>query len=152
MVRFTSIFPAVAIVIACAAGGGCSSAPASGTTSTADASAFSGAPIASFATDAGKLHVDLRSAPDTPPSRGVESLELTVTTAAGGPADGLTIAVVPWMPAMGHGASVQPAVTAKGGGKYVVDDVDFFMPGQWQLRMTFSGAVEDHATPVLQIP
>ena len=125
---------------------GCSS-PAS-----ADGASFSGSPFASFTTDGGKLHVDLRTAPDQPPSRGVENVELVVHDESGAAVSGLTIDVVPWMPAMGHGASLQPRVEAAGEGRYVVSDVHFFMPGDWQLRLTFSGPVEDHAAPVLQIP
>ena len=51
---------------------------------------------------------------------------------------------------MGHGASVRPSVTAQGGGRYVVANVDFSMPGQWQLRLTFSGPI-DLATPHLKV-
>ena len=131
---------------------GCSSAPAPSSTSEGGAPSFPAEPFTGFASDAGKLHVDLRSAPEQPPTRGVMSLELTALGPSGEPADGLGVNLVPWMPAMGHGASVLPTVTSKGNGRYVVDDVDLFMPGQWQLRFTFSGPVEDHATVVLQIP
>ena len=109
-------------------------------------------PLTTFDGDSGKVHVELRTRPDQPPSRGVENLSLAVTDEAGVPLDGLTIDVVPWMPAMGHGASVKPQVTALGNGHYTVDNVDFVMPGQWQIRITFSGAIEDHAISVLQIP
>lgn len=129
-------------------GTGCSSASAP----SGDAATFSDAPFATITSDNGQLVFDMRAAPDPTPARGVDSIELTVRRAAGASADGLVIDAVPWMPAMGHGASVRPTVEAKGDGKYVLTNVNFFMPGQWQLRLTFSGPVEDHATPVLQIP
>jgi hypothetical protein len=68
------------------------------------------------------------------------------------PLDGVDVAAVPWMPAMGHGASVTPTVTAAGRGAYVLHDVDCFMPGSWELRTTFSGKVDDRATITLDIP
>ena len=139
---FRLIAPLAAMSVAC------SSAAAPSTSS----GAFEGPPLITFDGDGAKVHVELRTGPDQPPSRGVENLSLAVTDRAGAPLDGLTIEVVPWMPAMGHGASVKPQVTAVGNGHYTVEDVDFYMPGQWQIRITFSGAVEDHAISVLQIP
>ena len=53
-----------------------------------------------------------------------------MTDAAGAPKDGLDLAVVPWMPAHGHGASVKPTIVAMGNGKYLALNVSFFMPGQ----------------------
>jgi hypothetical protein len=131
---------------------GCSSASAPSPAPSGDASTFPAEPFVALVSDGGKLDFDLRSAPEQPPTRGVMILELTARGSSGAPADGLSVDLVPWMPAMGHGASVRPTVTPKGDGRYVIDDVDFFMPGQWQLRFTFSGPVEDHATVVLQIP
>jgi hypothetical protein len=98
------------------------------------------------------LQVELRTAPDQPPGRGVIAVEYRITHSDGTPAEGLTLTMVPWMPAMGHGASVVPTVADMGGGRYVVSDVEVFMPGQWELRTTFAGPVQDSATPVLQIP
>lgn len=53
---------------------------------------------------------------------------------------------------MGHGASVTPIVQAMGQGRYVFTDVSLFMPGEWQLRTTFSGEVEDSVAPVFSVP
>jgi len=66
--------------------------------------------------------------------------------------DGLSIDVTPWMPAMGHGASVQPTVTPQGEGKYLVDNVYLFMPGVWELRSVFAGSSTDRAAPSFQVP
>ena len=90
------------------------------------------------------------------------SVEYRVTAAGGGrcrsrrrrrrPVDGLAITVLPWMPDMGHGASVTPTVTAAGGGRYVVENVELFMPGKWELRTTLAGPSEDSVTPSFRIP
>ena len=149
--RFTRLLVFTLAVAWSTLGIACSSAPAS-SASSATSDPFEGEPLTTFDGDGGKVHVELRTRPDQPPSRGVENLSLAVTDEAGVPLDGLTIDVVPWMPAMGHGASVKPQVTALGNGHYTVDNVDFVMPGQWQIRITFSGAIEDHAISVLQIP
>jgi hypothetical protein len=53
---------------------------------------------------------------------------------------------------MGHGASIVPSITDEGSGRYVASDVDFFMPGTWELRTTLAGALQDSATPTFQIP
>ncbi len=86
----------------------------------------------------------------TTPTRGNQSMQLIVTTTAGAAVDGLTIDVVPWMPAMGHGTSLVPQVTALGSGVYEVDDLDLFMAGLWQLRTTF-GQPADDAAPEVEV-
>jgi hypothetical protein len=107
---------------------------------------FPATPAAALDGTSHVVHFEIRTSPQ-PPARGVSRAELRVTKLAGGaPVDGLTVAAVPWMPAMGHSASVQPTVSAEGSGKYLVDDVDFFMPGRWELRVSARGAVEDDAT------
>jgi hypothetical protein len=40
------------------------------------------------------------------------------------------------MPDHGHGSSVKPAVTPKGGGTYDVTNVYLPMPGLWRLTVT----------------
>ena len=124
----------------------CSSANATDATASFAATPFD------VLTSAGGLHVEARSAPEAQPARGVNSVELAVSDPTGAPRDGLGVDVVPWMSAMGHGASVKPSARAVGGGRYVLSDVDFFMPGRWELRITFtSGAADDHATLVIPI-
>jgi hypothetical protein len=101
---------------------------------------------------AGKLVVEVRTAPEQPPARGVATIELRIADAAGEPLDGLTVTAVPWMPDMGHGASVKPKVAAAGEGRYEVDNVNMFMPGRWELRIQATGPVEDSAKVTFQIP
>ena len=102
------------------------------------------------ATSAGGLHVEVRSSPQPPP-RGTCTMQVTLSGASG-PTDGVDIALVPWMDAMGHGTSIKPSVSAVGGGKYVVSNVSLFMPGTWSLRFAFSGAVNDEATVPVDVP
>jgi hypothetical protein len=114
---------------------------------------FPDTPLSILTSDLGKLHLEVRTAPVQPPSRGLCTVELTVTDAAtGAPADGLSLTVVPWMPAHGHGSSVQPTVTPLGQGRYVIGDVSLFMAGYWQLRTTFSNGVDDSAQPAFDVP
>ena len=108
--------------------------------------------VVSVTSDSGALKVEVRTSPE-PPARGTNGAELTVTNVADGtPRDGLTVTVVPWMAAMNHGSSTIPTVSAAGGGRYEVTGLDLFMPGHWVLRTTFSGPVDDHAEPALDIP
>ena len=131
---------AVAVAIACAACSSGSTGPAS-----FPADAFS-----TSTTDSGALRVELRTSPQ-PPARGTIEAQFVVTKMAdGSPVDGLTLAVQPWMPAMNHGA-IAPTVTPEGEGKYLVTELDVFMPGHWELRTAVSGPMTDHVTPAFDI-
>ena len=107
----------------------------------------------SVASASGLLVVDVRWSPD-PPAVGLAASELTVTDATGAPVAGLTLTVVPWMPAHGHGSSTMPDVSETAPGVYVATPISFYMPGQWELRTTISaaGAADDMATPSLRLP
>jgi hypothetical protein len=87
------------------------------------------------------------------PTRGVNTLQLVFTHVNdGSPAAGLEVDVVPWMPAMGHGASVKPSVHAETQpGTYTVTNVNLFMPGLWEIRTTIGGPASDHVTPTFEI-
>ena len=122
-------------------------------TSAGSAENFPADAYATGTTDSGKYKVEIRTAPTQPPSPGTLSVDLAVFDAAtNAPVPGLGVDVVPWMPAMGHGTSVTPTVTEKGGGHYVADDVSLFMQGDWQLRLTFTKAADDHATIPIEVP
>ncbi len=134
---------------------GCSS------TSTSPSSAtFPADPLSTFTSDSGHYRVRLWTAPSQPPSRGINQVKLEVTDAATTvPAENLTLAIVPWMPAMGHGTATVPTVSPQGEGVYIVQNVDFFMASTWQLRIDFtaeavdgSAGVTDSATPSFDIP
>jgi YtkA-like len=104
----------------------------------------------SLTSDSGALHITIDASPNPPPV-GTDAFVLTVTnTSDGTPRDDMTIAVVPWMPSMGHGTAT-PTVTARGNGQYRLSDVYLFMPGTWEFETTFSGPLDDHATPTFQV-
>jgi hypothetical protein len=129
---------------------GCSADPGNSAPGSFPATAF-----ASLKSDTGDLTIEVRTAPDQPPVRGLDEVEYRITIAsspAHPPAEGLSLGVVPWMTAMGHGASVAPTVTDDGGGRYVISDLELFMPGEWELRTTIAGASDDGVTPILGIP
>jgi hypothetical protein len=133
-----SLALAACAIVACSAG----AAPAAGFPADAYVTATS---------DSGALLIAVRTNPQ-PPARGTNDVELTVTHAAdGSPAPGLTLAVQTWMPAMNHG-SASPTIREEGGGNYLVSSVYLYMPGSWQLRTTFSGPLDDHATLALSVP
>ncbi len=134
---------------------GCSSGSAGGADATFPAAAFT-----TMTSAKGGLTIAVRTAPTQPPNQGLDTVEYTITAAGASgdagdvptPADGLEITVVPWMPDMGHGASITPAIAAMGDGRYVISDVELFMAGKWQLRTTIAGPIEDSVTPTFQIP
>jgi hypothetical protein len=135
-----------AFVIAAVLGSACGGASTSGKPS------FREAPLVVIPSDAMKLSIEVRTAPDQPPERGVAAVQLVVKDETGAPVDGLDVATLPWMPAMGHGTSVLPTASMQGKGTYVLDNVYLYMPGHWELRTSFSGTVTDRATPTFEVP
>jgi hypothetical protein len=98
-------------------------------------------PFGTIASESGALSIEARTGPDQPPTRGLTTIDLDIADAQSGePKDGLTLTVVPWMPAMGHGTSVKPALEAVGGGHYVISNVNMYMGGAWDLRIAISAA------------
>jgi hypothetical protein len=99
----------------------------------------------------GTLTIALRTAPTQPPARGIFTGQFEVTDQNGAPVTGLTIEVTPWMPDMGHGSTL-PTVSEVGDGKYLLEEVNLFMPGLWELRTTITGKATTTADPQLQMP
>ncbi|WP_223640969.1 FixH family protein [Corallococcus sp. EGB] len=99
----------------------------------------------------GRLRVEVLSSM-TPLRRGVQTFQVRLTDATSGkPVSGVVLSVQPWMPAMNHGISDVPRVTARAPGTFEVSDADLFMPGVWELRFTLKGTVEDSATVTLKL-
>jgi hypothetical protein len=130
---------------------GCSVESTSGAGGGGAEATFPSAPLMVVESDHGALSFEVRTSPAQPPSRGLIAVEIVATDANGKPVDGLDLAVQPWMPQMGHGASTKPTIEAKGDGRYVVSHVACFMPGRWELRTAITGAVKDSATVAFQI-
>jgi hypothetical protein len=98
-------------------------------------------PFGTVVSESGALSIEARTGPDQPPTRGLSTVDLDIVDAQSGePKDGLELTVVPWMPAMGHGTSVKPALEAVGGGHYLISNVNMYMGGAWDLRIAISGA------------
>jgi hypothetical protein len=136
-----------ALLIATLALGACATEDASGG---ADA-AFPDAPYATVTTESGTLRIAVRTAPAQPPPRGVITVEYTITDPSGRALDGLDVSVTPWMPEMGHGASVEPAIEPLGEGRYRVSNLALYMPGRWELRTSIAGEVTDHVVVALDV-
>ncbi len=137
----SSIHLAIALAALCGACGG--GAPA--------ADGYPSSALVSATSQSGALHIELRSRPQQPPTRGVATIRFTIEDKSGAPLDGLQLTVLPWMNAMGHGTSVAPTVTALGGGIYDVSNVYLPMPGQWDLKTTIGGPMSDSVDPAFQV-
>ena len=84
----------------------------------------------------GALSIKLMEANPAPPAKQSNVLTFQVDDASGKAVDGATLSVTPFMPDHGHGSSVKPTITAKGGGTYEVTNVYLPMPGLWRLTVT----------------
>jgi hypothetical protein len=126
-------FTTAALLLTALSSYGCSGSDSAGAGdggTCSSASSFPATAMSSLTSDGGKLLVAIHSAPYQPLVAGLQCVELVVTDpSTGASVDGLTITMTPWMPAMGHGASVTPSVTPLGQGRYVFTDVSLFMPG-----------------------
>jgi hypothetical protein len=111
---------------------------------------FSGPAALTLASASGQLSAGVRWSP-SPPEIGLDAAELTLTDTTGAPATGLSLTMLPWMPAHGHGTSTTPTVTETTPGVYVATPIDFYMSGQWELRTTIAGAVDDMVTPSIEL-
>ncbi len=130
-------------------------------TPTAPVLAFPGAPALTTASASGQLTVGVWWSPPQP-SVGYDAAQFSITDANGAPVPGLTLTIVPWMPAYGHGASVAPTVSETMPGVYVATPLDFFMAGNWELRTAIgratdggnsdAGAIDDSAQPTVDVP
>jgi YtkA-like len=109
---------------------------------------FPATPYTTLMSDNGKIRIELTSAPEQPPSAGLDAVQLILTDPkTGAPILGEQIALTPWMPTMGHGTDVIPVAKEMGKGRYVLSNVNLYMPGKWQLRFQFSGPVTDTSEP-----
>jgi hypothetical protein len=112
---------------------------------------FAADPDQTVVSDSGALRIEVRFSP-RPPTVGTDAVQLSFRDANGASMPGLDLTVVPWMPAHGHGTSVDPTVTEMTPGTFVATPLILFMPGSWELRMTTHGAVDDTAKAAFEIP
>src|SRR5882757_4233265 len=81
------------------------SAACSSSAGTTGSSTFPATPWATIASDQQLLHIEIRTTPAQPPTRGLSAVQYVVVDENGAPVDGLAVDVVPWMPVMGHGTA-----------------------------------------------
>ena len=123
---------------------------------------FEGSPAETMASASGNLQIGVWWSP-LQPIVGYDATQFAISDATGAPVSGLTLTIVPWMPAHGHGASVQPTVTETAPGIYAATPLDFFMAGEWELRTSIaSGAdggeasdaaiIADTVDPTINVP
>jgi nitrogen fixation protein FixH len=136
-------------MLSLAFGGGCGSGGGTSLPSGPPLFVEAGPPAETVTTRSGRLGVAIRWSPATP-IKGSDAVQLTIRDAFGGPVDGLSVAVVPWMPAHGHG-TVAPVITETAPGTFVANPVYLYMSGEWQLRMSFTGASDDVAIATVEI-
>src|SRR5271165_3408986 len=87
----------------------------------ASAEHFPPDPLMTVTSNSGKFSVEVRTAPDQPPSRGAQSVEFVIRDASTNALQtGLSLQVLPWMPAMGHGSSVVPTIREASPGTYLL--------------------------------
>jgi hypothetical protein len=135
------------VATALLAGGACGTDPIQST----EPPSFAADPDQVLASDSGSLTIAVRFAP-APPTVGTDAAQLSFVDGSGAAAAGLGLTVVPWMPAHGHGTSVNPTVTETAPGIFVATPLYLFMPGSWELRMTITGSVDDTAKAAFEIP
>lgn len=121
------------------------------TSSSTESLDFSGPPAQTLSSTTGQLTIDIRWSPNVP-LRGSNAAELRFLDASGNPVDGLDLSIVPWMPAHAHGTAVQPVITSSAPGVQIATPLYLFMSGEWQLRMTITGAMDDTAIATVEIP
>lgn len=145
MIPLRSVAVAVSLLVS-------SRLPACSSASPSPAQAtFPNDPYVEVTSASANLRVAVRTSPQPPP-RGTFAVKMTITDRSGAPVEGLSLDVVPWMVAHGHGTAIKPSVTPDGPGEYLVSDVNLFMPGTWELRTSITGRVTDHVAPALAIP
>ncbi len=147
----------LALTIALAASA-CNGGP---TTPSSPALVFPGAAAQTVASTSGRFRIQVWWSP-AQPTVGYDATQLAIVDANGSLVSGLALTIVPWMPAHGHGASVQPTVTEASPGTYIATPLDFFMAGQWELRTAITSStdggsadaapIDDGADPTVNVP
>lgn len=90
--------------------------------------------------EGGKVVVRFVDAMPAPPSRGDNTWTLAVEDLATGmPLDDASLAVEPYMPDHMHGTSIECHVTDMDTpGEVMLEPVNLFMPGLWEVRLHFT--------------
>ncbi|MBC8132123.1 MAG: FixH family protein [Deltaproteobacteria bacterium] len=108
-------------------------------------------PLATIISGGAGWQVSLWTSPN-PPRKGAVDVLFHFVDGVGEALNGLTLHMVPWMPAHGHGGPGTPAVIAGGDGWYLVRPVNLHMSGRWELRTTVDGFADDGVVPTIDVP
>jgi len=91
---------------------------------------------ASATSSAGSFLVVATEPGGAPIVRGVHDFDVQIQRVGDTtPATGLSLDVIPWMPAMGHGAPYDGDSIEVGDGRYRLEGISLFMAGVWELRV-----------------
>jgi YtkA-like len=97
----------------------------------------------------GLLKVSFVDATPAPPALNENAWTVKITDETGAPVTGATITLKPFMPDMGHGASVTPQIMPTAtAGVYQITTIDLFMAGIWTNTFTIKTASGQVATAV----
>jgi hypothetical protein len=125
---------------ACASGGGGAGGSIATSLCDTDPRAMTYVSGLSQTATGGTMKVSLVDAMPAPPALNLNEWTIEVTDQGGDPVTGATITMKPFMPDMGHGASVTPQIAPMTGGMYGVTLIDLFMPGIWTNTFTITPA------------
>ncbi|HVZ73214.1 MAG TPA: FixH family protein [Polyangia bacterium] len=81
-----------------------------------------------------------QDADPAPPSRGTNTWTVEIDDENGAPQDGLTITASPFMPDHNHPSTVKAVVTPMGNGVYSMTPLYLYMPGYWEVTLSFTPA------------
>lgn len=100
-----------------------------------------------------RLSVTLLDAVPAPPQRELNDWRVRVEDPSGAPVSDCTLAVGLFMPVHGHSSTTEPVIApAEAAGEYRVDDMNFFMPGLWEITFDLTcGAVTDQVQFAFEI-
>ena len=84
------------------------------------------------------LTVTIADAEPSLPVRGDNAWTLTITDAGGAAMEGMLFTIAPWMPDHGHGSPVEPTTLALGEGQYLLNRLNLFMAGYWEITLGLS--------------
>jgi hypothetical protein len=95
-------------------------------------------------TEHGTFVIEAEFLTDTIPT-GRNIMKLKVSDGKTGKAitEDLGLEVVPWMPAMDHGSTEIPVITANGKGEYLIERLNFTMTGDWEVHIKVSRGKKD---------
>ncbi|MEJ2697667.1 MAG: FixH family protein [Candidatus Sulfobium sp.] len=85
---------------------------------------------------------------------GRNAMELSVVDKKTGAAGGgkLKIEAAPWMPVHQHGSSEAPVIKEKGKDRYLIERLNFTMPGEWEVYIRINdGNKEDTAVITVDV-